>query len=842
MDAKLDGGGVFSGLLGATTRRRVLVTSDSGDSFSTQVYRSINVADDADLFERLAAGDLHEVDDPALDKTYRLAVPVACHDPKRRVFALYVPPELRWDEVRLRKQLLDELTEETATVPSYVRNFHVVLDPSDLYELPEGIAEEPADDVAGDDEVTRIQADEVTRVQAEPAQDLAASKKLARQRKEIEEEREKLRVEKKQLEDVRERFDRERDQMDEVQSQLQRERTELEQLKEALELERQQLQAAQLNAEQRVLAGDSSTADEPEEHTQVVTDDQFVEISEVADQHAISEVLIAQSSSLPKRMSELVSSTRQRAVKIIDDEIVAVAQVPKQRIDKLFEDDPTFFIQLHDIDGYPVVALLLARLDDNRQPLESYAWPLNPLGDGDRLILQRLASRAAVQVGFYGPTGGRLRGLDIETPLSANVEWILRRANEMSEGLSSTWEDAVSKFDNPDVERLGTMRHNFTRESFADAVTPSQVKLAAGIVGYWSKPDTFEYLVANRSFPLSHFREIQDRVITRAADAGIFLNAPLRERALEIGIAANDKALGELLIANFAESAISIRENDLDPTEQWENWDALLGLGEELGIPADPEVVELAEVSLRRAREADELEAQHSLGGPTIEEPREEEIEDGTLIVAKRSESTGITYFLPGDAVLDTFDDLASMSRGDLELLLNDANGRLEAAQMLIERFDSSATAKVMSATENMNAPEVAALAKFLESKAGALEGELVRAVESGGPSAVYVSARALATVKSTTALPALLEAIQDTDRSGDMKQLADAIADYGDKLVPALKRAIKRDGPGEALVTLLSALEDRAEGTLSQFSKDRSKNLREAAKLARQDRESKSA
>ncbi len=96
--------------------------------------------------------------------------------------------------------------------------------------------------------------------------------------------------------------------------------------------------------------------------------------------------------------------------------------------------------------------------------------------------------------------------------------------------------------------------------------------------------------------------------------------------------------------------------------------------------------------------------------------------------------------------------------------------------------------------------------------------------------------------MKSTTALPALLEAIQDTDRSGDMKQLADAIADYGDKLVPALKRAIKRDGPGEALVTLLSALEDRAEGTLSQFSKDRSKNLREAAKLARQDRESKSA
>lgn len=835
MDAKLDGGGVFSGLLGATTRKRVLVTSDTGDSFSTQVYRSINVADDGDLFEQLIAGTLHRIDDPTLDETYELAVPVACHDPKRRVFALYVPPALRWDEVRLRKQLLDELSEETAAVPSYVRNFHVVIDPDEMRELPAGEPEAPAAEVPGDDEATRVQA--------EPASDLAMSKRLARQRREVEEEREQLRIEHKQLEDVRERFDRERDQMDEMQAKIQSQRAELEQLKQALQLERQQLQAAQLNVEQRGLAGEGS-ADDPEEHTQVVTDDQFVEISEVAPAETLDEVSIEESSALPERMSDLISSTRQRGVKIVDDEIVAVAQVPKRRVEALFEEEPTFFIQLHDIDGYPVVALLLAHLDDNRQPVESYAWPLDPLGDGNRLILQQLTQQVAVHAGFYGPTGGLLRGIDITAPLASNMVWILRRADEMSKDVSTTWETAVEKFDSPDVERLGTMRHNFSRDSFEDARTPSQIKLAAGIVGYWSKPDTFEYLIANRSFPLDHFREIQDRVIRRAADAGIFLNAPLRQRALEIGVADDYEAIGDLLIANFAESAISIRENDLDPTEQWENWDALLGLGEELGIPADPEVVELAEVSLRRAQEADELVEQSagSLAGPTIEEPREEETDDGTLIVAKRSESTGITYFLPGDAVLDTFDDLASMSRADLELLLNDANGRLEAAQMLIERFDSAATENVLNASENMNAPEVAALAKFLESKAGALEGELVRAVESGGPSAVYVAARALATVKSTTAIPALIEAIQDAKRRGDQQRLADAIADYGEKLVPALKRAIKRAGPEDPLVALLSAVEDRAEGTLSDFSKDRSKNLREAAKQARQQRESKSA
>lgn len=851
MNAK-SAGGVYGGLLGATTHEKMQVTSDTGESFSTEIYRSINLSDDPDLFERLLAGTLHEVDCPFTDTTYELAVPVALHDPARRVFALYLPSSLRWDEIRLRQRLLKELGEDSADTPRYIREFWVVLDPSELAELPEGERTEAED-------TDSAQPQEVTNVSSKPSEDLAAAKELARKRAEVEAEARRVEVERDQLDSVRERFDRERDQMDALQARLQAERTELEKLKQALEIERKELSLEQLTAGQQALADESGTAEVAEESTQVVTDDQFIEIVDVDDVTLASaesvvmidveKVVVAPidlDPDVPDKMSDLVSGARESAVKISGDRLLAVAQTTPDFVDRLFAEEPTFFIQLHDMDGYPVVALLLARLDERQQEAENYAWLLDPAPDGDRLILERLRDRTKLRIAFYGPTGKRLRAIELAAPYEANVAWILDRAGDMlASSERTTFQKAQERFGEVQ-EKLGTMRHNFAADSFADSTTASQLKLAAGIVGYWSQPDTFEYLVANRCFPLEQFRSIQARVVRRAVESGVFVNAPLRQIALDLELAESEAELTEILTANFAEAAISIRSSDLEPADQWENWDALLVLGEELGVPPDPEVVELAEVSLKRAQEAEELaersEVEVSAAGPTIEEPRDAQSPDESLVIAKRSESTGITYFLPNDAVLDTFDDLATMSRDDLELLLNDANGRLEAAQMLIERFGAAATPTVMERTEEMNAPEVAALAKFLESKAGGLEAELVRCVESGGPSAAYISARALAVVKSTTAIPVLLDTLLDVDRQDDGSRFVEALAAYGDKLLPALTRAIKRDGPQESLVLLLAHLEDSVEGTLSNLSKDRSKNLREAAKLARQRRESKSA
>lgn len=856
MNAKA-AGGVYSGLLGATTSTKQLVTSDTGESFATQLYRSINIADDPDLFERLRDGSLHRVECPFTEATYDLAVPVVCHDPQRRVFALVIADALRWDEFRLRHELLDELVEDGTDIPSYVRNFAVVIDPSEVLNIDEGIADVSEAEMAAPEEATTVASkpQDATNVAVKPAKELAKSKELARKRAELENEQRKLEVERDQLDAVRTRFDKEREQMDDAQAQLQSQREELARLKEALELERRELQTQRLNEEGEQLRAQAGTSEAGEESTQVVTDDQFIEVVDadevsLADadsvvQLGVDEVVIANiDAEIPEEMSDLTSSTQQSAVKILNDRVIAVAQVAPDLVEQLFAEEPTFFVQLHEADGYPVVTLLLARLDERQQAISSFCWALDPAPDGDRLILSKLQGGTKLRVAFFGPTGSRLRAIEVAAPYEANITWMLKKADTLlGRSGRGTYADARTTV-LEDNEKLGTMRHNFTPHSFEEATSPSAVKLAAGIVGYWSKPDTYEYLIANRAFPLKHFRGIQERVVRRAVEAGIFINEPLRDVAMELGLARTPEALLDLLVANFAEAAISIRANDLEPADQWENWDALLTFGDEMGVPPDPDVVELADVSLKHAREEEELAERSEIEiAATIEEQRANiPSPDDSLVIAKQSESTGVTYFLPGDAVLDTFDDLAEMPREDLELLLNDAAGRLEAAQMLIERFGATGTSRVMETAEKMSSSEVAALAKFLESKAGGLEAELVRCVESGGPSAVYMAGRALASVQSTTAIPALLDAARDPEKHGDANQFAQALALYGSKLLPALNRAIKRDGPQHNLVLLLAYLEDEEEGTLSELSKNRSKNLRDAAKLARELRDSKSA
>lgn len=832
----------YEGPFASTTRVSHLLTADDGSASPIELVRSIDTEADPDLYEALLAGALHTV--AVGGRTVHLAVPVVCHNPVKRVLALLVPDALRWDEFRLRKELYDAMTIAAVPLPQYARNFHVLTDASQFSVL------EGASEVLSSSEVTQVSTS---------AEDLEESKALARRRAELEAEaaqlrnqREQLEIERQQLDEVRARMDRERDQLDALSEEISVARSELE-ASRAAAVEKP-LSLEQLNREAAALRAASGESTVNPEATQVVTDDQFIEVIEeeslllgdsVIDMDVERVQLVELQDGVPDKLSELVSSSIQSAVKLVGDRLLAVAQAGADLVERLFADEPTFLVQLHEIDGYPIVSLLLACLDDRDQIVESIAWPLDPAPDGDQLLLETLRRTAKLRIALYGPTGARLRAVEIATPYAENVAWILGRAEELlSKPGHGKYASAKKKFESSSFSLLGTMRHNFTPSSFEDATSPSELMLAAGIVGYWSKSDTFQYLIANRCFPLVHFRKIQHRVVTRATQAGVFINRPLRQVALQAGIAATEEQLVALLIGNFAEASISIRENDLDAMEQWENWDALLGLGEELGMEADPDVVELAEVSLKRAQEAEYNEARAA--GETVEEHRAPSVYD-SLVVAKRSESTGVTYFLPNDAVLDTFDDLATMPREDLELLLNDDNGRLEAAQMLVERFGSSATARALEASEEMLEGEVEAMAHFVESKAGGLENELVRYVESGGTNGRYVAARGLAAVKSTSAIPKLLDALQGNPGSPEMgaaarARFASALAGYGDKLMPALTRIIKRDGPNDALTTMLIALEDREAGTLQSLSKDRSKNLREAARLARKQRESQSA
>ncbi len=830
----------YQGRLGTTTRASVHVTGGSGTTFPATVYSSINVTDSPDLLYELEAGTLHQVADPASGAEYALAQPVMLHDPKRAVMALYLPDSLRHRETEERRRILAEFDRDDAALPRYVREFVAVFSVDEFQSIKAGAP----------DQVASAPATAPAAQAVEPNIE-AAKAEIAGVRAQVEVERSALAVERQQLTDLRERFDRERSRMDDIETRITGERAELKAAQEALEVERRRIEAEKLNIEQRLIAEQhGGPISHAEESTQIVTDDQFIElgaaddaedlaseVSEIEDE-GIEEfdpettMINPLMTGLPSRFADY-KLPGDRVSTIRDKHVVFAARAPRTDIEGLFADTTECFVQLHDVENYPVIGLVLVNLAEGKATV-SVGWALDISDADDIELLERLGKGASMRVGLYEPLGSLLRAVEVQAPIRSNVKWIVDKATAALDGASGSFAPAAKKYTERSFERVGAMRHPFFGRAFDDLTSTSEVKLASGILGFWSQPEKLQYVIANRSFPLRRYEETRDAVVRAAVDSGIFLSEELRDRAIELGLAETEDRLAEMLVANFAEVCVSLRVNDLDPAAQWDNWDALLGLGEELGIPPDSDVVELAEVSLKRAQEIAEL---NEVPVADVEAGRTYSV-DRTLVVARQSESTGVTYFLPDDAIVDSFDDIAGMAREDLELLVQDAKGRLEASQVLIERFGADTLTVVLEASESMNSPEVAALARFVETKSGSLEGELVRSLGSMGPSGSYVAIHALAAIRSSTAIPAILDIINDPITRGDANRLVRVIAQYGDRLLPALTRAVKRDGALSEYVNLLAALEDVQSGTLANLSKDRSKVLRDAARLAREKRD----
>jgi hypothetical protein len=874
-------GDVYRGQLGETARKSIQVTGREGGTFVVDVYECINVTQDPELREALESGGIFEARDPVTDDVHELAEPVRVHNEELRLLALLIPESLRHREFACRIDLLEQMAGQSQGLPAYIRDFEVVFGVDAYLRLEEAYAAE-RDGYGAPDEKTQL-------TEIPDPSDRSGGADAQRQWQEIERERDRLEEEKSQLEEVRNRIDRERARMDEVEEDLADERRSLEQMRAELEEERQSIEAMKLNLEEKQLkAEQGAPQSNAEESTQVVTDDQFIEVvdaedadedyeevengdvieeSEVIDEGQaadesseaatqVTESPLAPTSSsarterpdatvvealdveaLSSEFHSTAADDLDAYVSVVDGQVRATCLVDEQRVSRLDEGDLDFYVQYHELDGYPLVGLTLVSLDEDGKPIESVGFPLDIDDADDEIIIHRLAEQTDARVDVH-TEDGLAAAFDVRAPLEANVDWILERAESVLEDGDfdkSDFEAAAAEFLDPDFERVGTMRHNFVKERFSDLDAPSEVKLASGIVGYWSGDDMFDYLVSNRSFPLDQFEEIQRRVVSAAVDEGIYINAPLRELAVEMEIATDEMQLVERLITNFAEVSVRLKANDLDPYDEWENWDALINFAGEMGVTPDPEVLELAEASLKRARNHQETESD------TAEDDEGHAGDAGVsdtfddLVVARRSEATGVTYFLPDDAVLDTFDDLATMSREDLELLLEDPQGRLEAAQMLAERFGGDAIRTVLEAAEEMNAPEVASLGRFLHTKSDALEPQLVKAVEDNiGPSATLVAARALAAERTQTAIPVLMEAYLDEDRGANKDAMARALAKYGKKLVPPVTRELKKRGSNPLIVTLLMELERSEPGLLDELAKDRSKSVREATQAAR--------
>lgn len=117
----------YAGPLGVTRREHAFVPTPDGAPRRVEVVRQVNVLTDPLLARQALDGTLHRVQE------LELAVPYIFHDPTARRFALVIPPPRAHEELQLRAELLTRLASDASEVlPSYVREGRTVTGPAGL--------------------------------------------------------------------------------------------------------------------------------------------------------------------------------------------------------------------------------------------------------------------------------------------------------------------------------------------------------------------------------------------------------------------------------------------------------------------------------------------------------------------------------------------------------------------------------------------------------------------------------------------------------------------------------------------------------------------------------------
>ncbi len=801
----------LQGDLGRTRHRNVTVTSANGDTFRATILELLNVTESPHIKAAFMAGQATDVVDPHSRQRYTLALPVIYHDERLRLFALVLPDSLRHAELDERARLLTRFSEAGVALPRYVREFKTVFG-------PQGIAALEAQLSTRDDE--------------------AGAQALLQQRLEVEEQARTLISERHGLEALR---------------------LNLEGLKNKLQDQEEVLRSGQVPAIPRkqdeapttvvpreVFYGPSSTDDEDESRPwgagmalgwEIEADDQAAAGPPSAPPPApisapslpavpaptqpwtrggaptarTSSAELPVTNDIPRTFNRLKAGSRAFYHTLSDDGLLLSYRLPEERMMRFDRSAPRLFLQLHDLEEFPLTTLLLAAIDEDDNLIDDLYWPLDLRKVTARKILDALAQRFELRAALYGEDLKLRQILEFKEPLELNAQHLTRLTEQrLSQTQGLSFDDALRRIEAPGYERLGSMRHNFHRDSFQDLDSPSKVKLAAGIVGYWSGPETFRYLIENRSFSLEWFAAIQERVVRGAFEFGVALSEELRQLAIdELRLAPDEHHLLKALAATWAQVELGLgHKNDLDPLETWENWQELIEGLEALGFGLEDGLAEVARAALRRAQgyaeENDLLSAFPEADLDNVDPPT---IDRSDLL----------NDLSPNPNPRDTnLEDLSEVEEDELKAMLVDEDKRLAAAARLLSHGEPEAVMDVLMSAERMNEAELEALSEQLALHAPRLEDALIDCLGLGSPTIAYLCSFSLASIPSAKALPTLLAAAVDTNRAPEPELFCETLMPYGNSLldaaIPALKNADNLHG-GHPLIILARNLDRVLDG-----------------------------
>lgn len=514
---------VYAGPSGRTGVETTHIGCECGFAFAVTVHRSIHVADNPELVEQFFGGELDRAVCPNCGRDHVPEIPRVFHDPRLPALVLDLPREFRHRELELTADLLRKLDREGADIPAYAKRPAVVYGAQALRDF----LEKP--------EVRNAVSSSDWERQQEALQ--ASVAELERRQAELRE----------------------------MEQALQKQRAELDERLEVVRRDRGQLRA--LASEMSGGASESSRASE----------------SGTLTRYAEGELPPGR----PRAEVDRWRAGDHEALALLEDGRVYLLARPGASLPEFVAAIPRIRVQLHELDGLPLVALVASRRAAGSRDESALYWPLDVTAAADRALLQALSKDFALNLDLYDDELRPVGTWHMAAPLAENCALALERADEMvalrSEDEGHVAFKAMSAaFAALGVERLGHADPEIEADSFSRLLTPGAARGAMSVMEHWSAPRLESELLLNHSFPLPFWRAIKRRVTEAVLAFGLVPSPAVERFALETGLAPSRQALLERLVGAFADVSRGNQPNDLDPVQEWSNWRALLaGCAEE---------------------------------------------------------------------------------------------------------------------------------------------------------------------------------------------------------------------------------------------------------------------
>jgi hypothetical protein len=728
--AKTDQEQEYQGLLGRTRQDALHYTcGECGALFGSAVYCSVNVASDPELGEQLSKGELNTLTCTACGAKCVPNVPLVYHDPKARCFALLMPEALRHEELRRRARMLESLMDDPSDIPDYVRRVDVVFGTSGLLKLLDETMEALTPVSAAEDELNHRR------------------KALEHREDELEQRDGDLVAREEDLQAKQEDLVAQKARVEQAQEELAKGWAEVKR-------EREVLQALALDLQSRTPPPPPEEAESAEEPPEVETE----EFEKAAEDRPEAEVNAWRASDDSLRLLHHEGRT------------ILLAKPEAALLDRFASAEPELLVQLTGTPSGPLVTLVAVPSGDEPvSPDHVLWWPLDLARPEHREALEALAEEFVVDLDLYDGESRLVKSREVRAPLAENARHLIERGQAMLEEVEALdFTEAVDSYEALGEERLGRKQHNFSADSFHELPTPASTRLALGIVSYWSEPANQDYLVLTKSFPLTLWRAIRERVVRRALEYGLHLSRELSGFALQHKLAKGRKELLRTCVANFAEVSLRIKPSDLDPTQELENWRLLLADCVREGVQVDVEIEELAAAAAKRAGV----------------------VEDETA---------------PGG-------DLSTLTEEALLPLLADRAQRRDAALELCDRGDTRMAEPVYRAVCNMNRGEVARVIPAMIPFGKDAARLFVKGLKHRKSFIRQGCALALGQMKAEEGMAALMEMLL-SEPTNVWKEASRALGDMGTVSLGALIAGV-RTADGEA--------RERISWALSQAALDR--------------------